>query len=279
MKKISNANFPTDANGCTYHVGTKEGQVANRILTVGDPARAKRIGTFLKDCQSYESKRGFLTITGKYNDVPVSIVAIGMGLSMMDMMVREVRAVTKGPLLIARFGSCGGIGKDTEVGMIAVASKGMIVSRNYDHFSAGTGDAYEVSKPFAAYEPLLQTKLAASGIATVIGANCTADSFYSSQGRVDVSFDDHNQDLLDRLAKQGVDTLEMESSMLLHLAECCTTQSKLVQDHRGPIYAAACAMIFANRKDGAFIDPETVDSLEFAAGKAALEALVSCEIP
>jgi uridine phosphorylase len=63
--KISDANFPRDAEGHTYHVGTKEGQVSQYILTVGDPERAKRIAdAHMKDCVSYASKRGFLTISG-----------------------------------------------------------------------------------------------------------------------------------------------------------------------------------------------------------------------
>lgn len=46
----------------------------------------------------------------------VSVIAIGMGTPLADMLLREVRAVTEGPLLIVRFGSCGGIGPNTVPG-------------------------------------------------------------------------------------------------------------------------------------------------------------------
>ena len=49
------------------------------------------------------SHRGFLTITGEFKGTPVSIVAIGMGLPMMDFFVRECRAVIKGPMVVIRY--------------------------------------------------------------------------------------------------------------------------------------------------------------------------------
>jgi uridine phosphorylase len=46
----------------------------------------------------------------------------------------------------------------------------------------------------------------------VEGLNATADSFYSSQGRVTSNFDDYNETLVDDLASQNqVTTLEMET--------------------------------------------------------------------
>ncbi|KAJ3204237.1 hypothetical protein HDU67_009695, partial [Dinochytrium kinnereticum] len=102
-KAFTNANFPLDAEGRTYHVGTKIGETANRVLTVGDPSRANLIAELLDASPAptrVHSKRGFLTITGAFQGTPVSIVAIGMGVSMMDFFVREVRAVVEGPMAI-----------------------------------------------------------------------------------------------------------------------------------------------------------------------------------
>ena len=78
---IENANFPVDSEKRTYHFGTKAGETANRIITVGDLQRARKIGTLLdKDKVKVEilSKRGFLTITGYFKGEKVSIIAIGM---------------------------------------------------------------------------------------------------------------------------------------------------------------------------------------------------------
>jgi hypothetical protein len=48
------------------------------------------------------SSRGFTTYTGTYKGVPISIISIGMGFPMMDMMIREVRSITTGPMAIIR---------------------------------------------------------------------------------------------------------------------------------------------------------------------------------
>jgi uridine phosphorylase len=80
---LSNANFPRDSEGRVYHLGIRHGEVANRILTVGDHARAKAIARWLDTEDEAgapvflnHSHRGFLTITGRYKGVPVSIMAM-----------------------------------------------------------------------------------------------------------------------------------------------------------------------------------------------------------
>ncbi|TPX38098.1 hypothetical protein SmJEL517_g00335 [Synchytrium microbalum] len=286
MPKFTNANFPMTENGETYHVGTKRHDVASRILCVGDPNRAKTLSTlFDKPGPLFEkaTKRGFTTFTGYYKGKPLSIVATGMGFPMTDFFVRECRAVVDGPMLICRFGSCGGISDRTHVGNMAVATKGSInIIRNVDYFSAlakglkHAGPPYIISSPEQADPELsqcliksLSTKLRTPVIPCM---NATACSFYSSQGRHDPSFLDENETLIEDIRKSHpeCETLEMESYQLLHLAACSTGKS---------IRASACTMIFAGRKENEFITPEQVDELEITAGRAILDALITCSLP
>lgn len=51
---------------------------------------------------SLYSERGFLTITGCYKTVPVSIVSIGMGAPNADFFMREVRECVRGDMLVIR---------------------------------------------------------------------------------------------------------------------------------------------------------------------------------
>ncbi|KAH6578845.1 hypothetical protein BASA50_000231 [Batrachochytrium salamandrivorans] len=290
INNMKNANFPVDDEGRTYHVGVKVNEVANRIITVGDPKRALKIAVHLDTrVFTHESKRGFTTITGTYKGVAVSLVAIGMGTPMADMMVREIREVVSGPILLIRFGSCGGIGDKTRVGMMTVSKDGAVgVSRNYDYFepmySGVAPDAsseqgpYLISKICPAdsqlSDELMNSLCKCLGEESVLsGLNATADSFYSSQGRQDPGFNDYNSDLIEVIRKKypNCETLEMESHMLLHLARCATFKSP-----DAGIRAAACAMVFADRNTNAFIAPETVHQLEDKASIAILDALVSC---
>lgn len=127
------------------------------------------------------SERGFLTLTGTYKSVPISIVSIGMGAPNMDFFVREGREIldedgqeemivirlasidllseaTK--LTSYRFGSCGGLAS-LPVGSLTVPKAAINVSRNYDYDfinaeekEGGEDDflnAYRISKPVGSH--------------------------------------------------------------------------------------------------------------------------------
>ncbi|TPX41117.1 hypothetical protein SeLEV6574_g06243, partial [Synchytrium endobioticum] len=289
-KQYFDANFPKDSDNATYHVGTKRGEVAARIVCVGDPTRAKVLASSpdFKLVFQKTSKRGFTTYTGYYKGTPISVVATGMGFPMADFFVRECRAVVDGPMLIVRFGSCGGISDRARVGYMAVATKCINVIRNVDYFSAlvkgraPEGRPYLISQPVDVDVELLQcltTELRREiHPARVIACmNATACSFYSSQGRTDEAFTDENASLIDdiRNAHEECETLEMETFQLVHLAHASATR------HNGwspSIRAAACTMVFAGRTQNEFISPADVEHLERVAGTAVLDAIVACSL-
>ena len=116
-------DFPRTADGRVYHRGLKMGEVANRIVrpnlliregthhrsqvTVGHPARALSIEEHLDSTPvpfKLVSDRGFMTITGRYKGIPVSIVSTGMGFPNTDFFVREVRECLSGDMLVVRLG-------------------------------------------------------------------------------------------------------------------------------------------------------------------------------
>jgi uridine phosphorylase len=74
-------------------------------VTVGTPSRARSVASFLDAAPepfTLLSERGFLTITGRYKEIPVSIVSIGMGGPNMDFMVREIRENLNGDMIVVR---------------------------------------------------------------------------------------------------------------------------------------------------------------------------------
>jgi uridine phosphorylase len=171
-------------------------------------------------------------------------------------------------------------------GTIVVASGGSgYITRNPDAFAHN----YGVTEDSSAIRPapyhlhkiapasqdlseLITTKLnAAVGEKhTVNGTNVTAESFYSSQGRLDANFDDENGSIMDtiRAAYPSATTLEMETFMLLHLARC----SKI------SIKASAAAIVVANRPTGHVIDGDLLERLESEGGRAILQAITTIEL-
>jgi uridine phosphorylase len=75
-------------------------------VTVGSITRAERIASYLDTSQKpfrLTTERGFTTITGRYKGVPISVISIGMGNSMVDFFIREVRECLSGDMLVVRY--------------------------------------------------------------------------------------------------------------------------------------------------------------------------------
>lgn len=289
-----NTNGMPMSNGKNLHMETGIGELASRIITVGHAQRAEKISHFLdRKTHSITSSRGFTTITGYYNGVHVSIVSIGMGPSMMDFFVRESRAVVTGPMAIIRFGTCGGISTEALPGSIVVASGGSgYITRNPDAFHDIYENSDDTTSPLALPVPapalvpaynMHKIAPAHAGLSSLLtselisnlrvetnvveGVNVTAESFYSSQGRIDDNFDDRNSSIIASITSHypGARSLEMETFMLLHLAR----SSKV------PIFATAAAIVVANRKSAKVVDSSVLDKLEEDGGLAILKAITS----
>ncbi|TFK33738.1 nucleoside phosphorylase domain-containing protein [Crucibulum laeve] len=249
---LTDANFPRTADQRVYHLGLRPGEVANRIVTVGSPSRAKTIAKSLDakpELFELSSERGFLTITGRYKNVPISIVSIGMGSPNMDFFIREVRESVSGDMAIVRLGSCGSL-IDLPVGTIVVPQACVAVNRNFDYDftypeNNGNEPAYRISKPVAADQELhdevhkaLEGAKPAGSKTTILAGivNASADSFYSSQGR-QTSFPDANADLIEHLKASTKDlaTLEMETHHLYHLAACWDGRARVAKEAPAPL--------------------------------------------
>lgn len=103
------------------------------------------------------------------------------------------------------------------------------------------------------------------------GLNCTADTFYASQGRLGTHFEDRNENLIYeiKLAHPLVKTLEMETFQLFHLAQCCENKR---------IRVSAACIVLANRVSNEFLSADDKHYLENTAGKAILEAITDLEL-
>eukprot|EP01121_Diplochlamys_sp_Union-15-3_P005517 TRINITY_DN1585_c0_g1_i4.p1 TRINITY_DN1585_c0_g1~~TRINITY_DN1585_c0_g1_i4.p1 ORF type:complete len:302 (-),score=60.58 TRINITY_DN1585_c0_g1_i4:59-964(-) len=277
VEDIVDTNIPKDPDGRMYHIAAKEGEVSNRILTVGDPRRAEIIASSLDNPQQtfkLVSKRGFTIYTGMKNGVPVSIIATGMGLAMMDFLLRECSAITNGTLLIIRYGTCGSINSKIGVGSLALAKQSVLVTRNVDAFLSDSNnmEKYNISKPI--YPDFELQNVLRDKVKKVLPdrlvetINATADSFYCSQGRNDPNFNDDNSNLIDRLLELHVDTLEMETFSLFHLANSSKRKIKV----------AALTIVLAQRLKNDFLKHEEIDHLERVGGEAVLNALTEIKL-
>jgi len=280
LRNIRNANFPKDGYGRTYHTSTMVGDIANRVVTVGSHARAQMISELFDTVEvEVTSDRGFVTHTGMLRGTPITVVATGMGLPMVDMMVREVNSCVDGNMLFLRLGTCGTPNVNVPLGAVTLNDQCVLITRNYDAWmrqemkndSGQTEKHYKVSRPIQADKALtcsLKRELEKRIKDVRVGLSATCDSFYGSQGRQDPWFLDYNENLIDELMKQypNAVTFEMETGHLFHLAKIA---------RRRKIRAGGCAIVLAQRHSNGFLSKAETKRMERDSAIAVVEALIT----
>ncbi len=250
------AERPVDAQGRVYHVGVAPGEVAANILLVGDPARAQRVASRFERIDHDVRHREYVTITGVFEGMPVSVVGTGMGADNTEIAVIELCAVVDDPLMI-RCGSSGALAPECELGDLVITRASVRLEN--------TSLAY-VCPGFPAVADT-EVVLALAQAADEIGApwrtgiTATAPGFYGAQGRHVDGFRPLQPDMVAQLAGMGTTNLEMETSCLLTLAA-----------HRGFRAGAVCA-IYATRFNNRFVSMEQMEQAEAACVSTGLRAL------
>ena len=117
-----------------YHLGIKKSDLAKNIFIVGDPARATRVSEEFDRIDSEISNREYLTYTGIYRNIPVSVIGTGIGTDNVEIALVEAfiahefdlktgeRFQNCSPLTIIRLGTSGGVQPDVTPGSLAISS-------------------------------------------------------------------------------------------------------------------------------------------------------------
>ncbi len=146
-------NFPCTNDGKTMHLSIGAGDVNPRILSVGDASRGERASKLLDNVRVIQSSRNFTTYSGTFKDVPVSIIVTGMGIAMMDFVVREALFALEGNTAIIRVGTCGILKPEIKTGSILVANSARFIQQNYDY---PEGRPFRISSRFDSTAELLK---------------------------------------------------------------------------------------------------------------------------
>ncbi|OHT11140.1 Phosphorylase family protein [Tritrichomonas foetus] len=262
-----------DSDGRIQPLGVRKGELANRILTVGDPNRALKISKTLDEgsVKIYQSNMIFCVYTGTYKGTPVSIIATGMGFAMAELMVVQARAVTEGPLYIVRFGTCGSLSADVPVGCYAITDRAYFIRQDYENAEF----PFEIAKePIPLDKELLELIKTEFGklkeYRSVVGPDTSADTFYSSQGRLDDNFVMNNNHVIPKILDTIKDALsfEMETYLLAFL-------SNKFPDAQ--LRTGAVCLTLAQRTSGDFLPNDKKAQMEMTAASALLSVLIQAK--
>lgn len=239
-----------------YHIGLKPGDLAPTILMCGDPARVEKVSKHFTDKKGPIVHRDYVTVTGKYEGIPVSVMATGMGPDNTEIAVIEIAQIVKEATLI-RIGSCGGLKKGVELADLVI-STGAVRLENTTH--AYVCDGYPA---VAHYEVIAALIAAAQNLKQPyhVGLTATAPGFYAPQGRTVPRFAALEPELPAKLERMNVTNMEMEASALFVLA------------HLAGFKAGAVCAVYANRHANKFIDDKTMKMAEERCIQTGLKAI------
>jgi len=255
-RTFKSAELVSDQEDRQYHIGCKPGDVAPYILMCGDPARAHKVSKHFRNMRDPIKHREYVTITGEYKDIPITVIATGMGPDNTEMAYVELTQIVDEPTCI-RIGSSGGLRKDMELCDLVISS-GAVRLEN-----TSTQYVMEGYPAVAHYECVLALLEAAKRkkFPHHVGLTATASSFYAGQGRRIPGFAPRNENLPAELDSMNVCNLEMETSCLLTLAN--------IQGYRA---GAVCA-VYANRHHDKFVDSHQKDEAERRCVEAGLHSI------
>lgn len=268
-------------DGSVYHCNIRPEQLADWVITVGDPDRVEKVSQYFDEIEFKTQKREIVTHTGSLNGKRMTVISTGMGTDNIDIVLNELDALANinletgeikndlKSLKIIRLGTSGSLHRDIPVDSFVLSSHGLGLD-NLMYFYEGS-EAYfdhDLGKAFAQHanwdsrkaEPYFiegskELLDLLSSDRTHAGITATACGFYGPQGRflrLKPNPVDINETLSD-FEHQGhrVTNFEMETSGIYGLAK--------MMGHK----ALSLNCIVANRAAGEFSQDsyKTIDEM------------------
>ncbi len=120
-------------DGSIFHLHLQPGDIADKIIIVGDPGRVDMLGSLLTDIRVRKENREFRTITGHFENNEITIISSGIGTDNIDILINELDALANidlktgipveepASLTLVRLGTSGGLRSDIPAGSYVLA--------------------------------------------------------------------------------------------------------------------------------------------------------------
>ncbi len=244
---LRRSELPKNEKGRFYHIDCGPGDLASYILTCGDPARAKKIARLFDQINARRRHREFITYTGTYKGIPLSVMATGIGPDNTAITMVEASQCIS-PATFIRLGSCGALQEYIFVGEVVITESALRDENTTYYYARPDLEARSDASVTAALKQAAQRLK----VPHYAGVTCTTSDFYGGQGRQVPGFPIQNPNKVDEMRKAGVLNFEMEMSVYLTLAQVSTYDIRA---------GGACA-VFANRITGTFASSKTIKTAE-----------------
>lgn len=186
------------------HIKAEKGDVAERVIAAGDPARVRQLAGYLEGARLVNENRGYLVYTGEWRGTPVTVATHGIGGGSASIVFDELAML--GAKVIIRMGTCGAMVPELNVGDV-------VIPTGASYKEGGTIGWYFPDDCTAAvpeYDVLNALVSAAQrhGLKFMVGPVISSDYFY-----VDI------ESFVEKWRKRGAIAVEMECATLFTLAK------------------------------------------------------------
>ncbi len=214
-----------------YHLQLRNGELAPRVITVGDPGRVDLIRSYLDTVELEKRHREFYTVTGRMGAQRLTVLATGIGTDNIDVVLNELQLVqaydlekrrplpNPEPLRVLRLGTSGALQEEVPVGSLWMSEEALgldgllpFYAHNYPLVDLGLPGI----PPAVRVQPSDELKQAFTRHVDGGGLTLTAAGFYAPPGGHLLAAPRH-KDWLQKVVQQEVggrkpSNLEMETA-------------------------------------------------------------------
>lgn len=248
MHKIEASELIINARGAIYHLDLRPEELAQTVITVGDPGRVAQVSRHFDTIECRQQHREFITHTGYIGKKRISVLSTGIGPDNIDIVMNELDALVNidleertikkdlTPLTVIRIGTSGSLQADIPVDSFVAGTHGLGIDNLLNYYKHNNNDEEKtLLQQFAAHTQL-DNSFSHPYIATASGAiikhfvegfhqgiTVTCPGFYGPQGRV-LRLGLTNPQLIDRLTQfyygnYRITNFEMETSAIYGLGK------------------------------------------------------------
>jgi uridine phosphorylase len=247
MNRIEESELILNARGALYHVDLRPEELADTIITVGDPDRVPVVSKFFDKIEFKRQHREFVTHTGFIGSKRLTVISTGIGPDNIDIVLNELDAVVNidlgsrtikkehTTLNFIRMGTCGSLQAEIEVDQLVAGTHGIGLDNLLWFYRLEPGnEEIQILQQF-----ITQTQLNSETVHPYIssasvsllknfvdgyqhGITVTCPGFYGPQGRI-LRLGLRQPNLIDHLTKfslgsHRIANFEMETSAIYGLS-------------------------------------------------------------
>lgn len=246
MSRIAESELIINNRGAIYHLDLRPEEIADTVITVGDPDRVQEVSKHFDSIEVKRQHREFISHTGRVGNKRLTVLSSGIGPDNIDIVINELDALVNidfetreikkelKSINIIRIGTSGSLQADIPVDHFVASTHGLGVDNLLNFYRLEQNDEeQQLIHSFITHTQVhgqIGNPYISSGAASLIkhfvkdfhqGITVTCPGFYGPQGRV-LRLGIKNPNFVNRLTdfrfgQHRITNFEMETSAIYGL--------------------------------------------------------------